>query len=932
MSLIRRNRPPLSWNEIRARAREFAANWRGVSREKAEAQTFWNEFFAVFGLSRRRVASFEENVKKAGDRRGAMDLFWPGVLLVEHKSLGGDLEKAKRQALEYFPGIAAEEEPRYIVVSDFARFDFFDLEEGKTERFDLEDLPDNAELFGFVAGYEKQTFRAEDPVNIRAAELMAGVYDALQGAGYRGDSAMFLVRALFCLFAEDTGIFDRGLFTSFIRERTSPDGSDLGGRLAFLFQMLNTPPDMRMKTADEFLLRFPYVNGSLFSAPMSIPGVDAALREKILRACDFNWAEISPAVFGSLFQHVMDEKERRGMGRHYTTEENILKVIDPLFMDKLRAGFAAAKKSKNRARLESFHKKIAGLTFLDPACGCGNFLIVAYRELRRLEIEVLRAIHPQGARALDLEIGALCRIDVDSFYGIEISEFSAQVAEVALWLTDHQMNREVSREFGDDYRRIPLKKSPHIRCANALTEDWEKIVPPQKLSYILGNPPFVGKQFRTPVQKKEMDLVFAGCAANGNGNGNGGGYGVLDYVTAWYLKAARYMRGAKAACAFVSTNSITQGEQAAALWKRLYPEGARIHFAHRPFVWTSEAGGAAQVHVVIIGFGKCSEAQKHIYEYNGANGAPHKVPAANINGYLADAPDVMLEPRAEPLCDVPKIVFGSMPNDGGALLFSDEEKKAFLRAEPRAKPYIRRFAGADEFIQGERRWCLWLKDAPVRDIRGIPLIRERVRKVRKHREASNRAMTRELAKTPALFGEIRQPEKSYLLIPGTSTSSRRYIPIGMVRPQVIVSNAAMSVPGASPYHFGVVTSEMHMAWMRTVAGRLGGAYRYSNALVYNNFPWPNPTAAQKEKVAECAKAVLAARKNHPDSSLADLYDANAMPADLARAHRQLDRAVDRAYRRAPFANERARLEFLFAEYQKLAQPIVPPVRKRRRKK
>ena len=933
MRKIPRNRPPLSWNEIRARAREFAAKWRGEVRESAESQTFWNEFFDVFGVSRGRVAQFQAQVQKAGERRGFADLFWPGMLLVEHKSAGGDLREAHKQGMDYFFGIAEEDLPKYLVACDFAHFHFYDVHDGKLEIFDLADLPENVELFGFIAGYEKQTFRDEDPVNIRAAELMAGVYDALKDSGYQGDGAMFLVRLLFCLFAEDTGIFDRGLFASFIRDRTAADGSDFGSRLAHLFQVLNKPPKSREGTTDEFLLRFPYVNGDLFAALMEIPGTDAVLRDKVLRACDFNWAKISPAVFGSLFQHVMNKDERRKMGQHYTTEKNILKIVEPLFMGDLRAEFRRVKQSKKR--LESFHRKIAGLGFLDPACGCGNFLIVAYRELRRLEIEVLRALYPKGKQqGLKMDIGALCRIDVDSFYGIELNEFSRQVAEVALWLTDHQMNREVSREFGYDYQRIPLKKSPHIHCANALTTDWRGIVPPSELACILGNPPFVGKQYQTPEQKRDMEFVFASCAAgvNGNGKGNGNGYGVLDYVAAWYVKAAHYMRGSDISCAFVSTNSIVQGEQVAALWQQMQPHGARVNFAHRPFAWTSEASGVAHVYVVIIGFAMRDAAKKHIYEYYGAGGEPHEMQAVNINGYLADAPDVLVESRSTPLCDVPEIVFGSMPNDGGALLFTDEEKRAFLRAEPRAKPYMRRFTGADEFIRGGKRWCLWLENAAARDIRNIPMIRERVKQVREHRESSRRATTRELAATPAEFGEIRQPRRTYLLIPGTSTSSRRYIPVGMVRPQVIASNAAMTVSGASLYHFGVVESQMHMAWMRAVGGRLGNAYRYSNALVYNTFPWPSPTEKQEEKITECARAVLDARKNNKGSSLADLYDDSAMPADLARAHRQLDRAVDSAYRRAPFTNERARLDFLFAEYQKLAHPIVAPVRKRRKKK
>ena len=913
----------MAWNEIRARARRFAAKWEGAARERGEAQTFWNEFFEVFDMSRRRVAQFEKEVTKAGNRRGFMDLFWPGMLLVEHKSAGGDLEEAQRQGMGYFSGIAEEDLPKYVISCDFARFHLYDAETRESKRFALADLPDNAELFGFIAGYEKQEFRNEDPVNIRAAELMAGVFDALNEGGYRGDGAMFLVRALFCLFAEDTGIFERGLFESFIRERTAKDGSDLGSRLAHLFQVLNTPPKERARMTDEFLLKFPYVNGDLFGEKMDIPGTDSALREKILHACAFNWSEISPAVFGSLFQHVMNKDERRKMGRHYTTEENILKVTEPLFMEKLRAEFARAKESKSKKRLESFHRRIAALTFLDPACGCGNFLIVAYRELRRLEIAVLRAIYPKGTRAFKgLNVGALCRIDVDSFYGMELNDFSRQVAEVALWLTDHQMNREVSREFGDDYRRIPLKKSPHIHCVNALTADWRKIVAPEKLSYILGNPPFVGSALCSREQRMEVQRLF--CGVRGGKN--------LDYVTAWYMKAARYIKGTDIVCAFVSTNSIAQGEQVAPLWRALKGECVKIHFAHRTFRWTSEqARGIAHVHVVIVGFARTNAAQKFIYEYDTPKSEPHKTPAVNINGYLVDAADVLVEGRKTPFAKVAIMTRGSGPLDDGNLLFTPEEKEEFLRREPKAEKFFRRFVGSREFINSIERWCLWLENASPKELRQMPAVMGRLEKIKKFRAASPSAQTRELAGQPSLFGSSRQPDSNYLLVPRVSSELRDYVPIGFLPSDIVFSDSTQAVVNAKRYEFGVITSAMHMAWMRAVCGRLESRYRYSPKFVYNTFPWPSPTAAQKKKIEKCARDVLAARKKYGDSSLADLYDSSAMPKELSDAHRHLDRAVDRAYRASPFNNERSRLEYLFAAYQKLSQPIVAPLRKRRNK-
>ena len=922
MTKIKRNRPPLSWNEIRARARQFVADWRGASSEKSQAQTFWVRFFEVFGMRGERAADFETRAKREGKKGGFIDLLWPGELLVEHKSLGADLDEAMEQAMEYLPNLSEEQMPKYVVVCDFAGFLFRDLRANTTERFGLADLPDKIDLFGFVAGYEKQTLRREDPVNNKAAELMAGVYDALNSAGYHGDSAtMFLVRVLFCLFAEDTGIFERGLFTSYIRERTAVDGSDLGAKFDHLFQVLDQPENRRMKNLDKHLARFPYVDGSLFAERIDTASFDSALRKKILHACDFNWGEISPAVFGSLFQSAMDKKTRRDEGRHYTAEDNILKIVEPLFLDKLHTEFAAAKAAKRVAKLEAFHRKLAGMTFLDPACGCGNFLIVAYRELRRLELALLREMNPEGTRVLNLKISALSKIDVDSFYGIEIDAFSARIAEVALWLTDHQMNRELSAEFGDEYQRIPLKKSPHIHCANALTTDWSNVVKPGKLSCILGNPPFVGRKYRNAQQREDMSVVF----------GKSRGAGNLDYVAAWYLKAARYMRGTNIVCAFVSTNSITQGEQVPVLWRALRTEDAAIHFAHRTFAWDNEARGVAHVHVVIIGFATTGASRKIIYEYDDIKGDPYKTTAANINGYLVDAADVLIESRQTPLCHSPQMFSGSHPSDDGNLTFSDEEKAEFLRREPAARQYLRPFLGAQEMINGIKRWCLWLDGANPAEIRRMPHVMERLAGVRKFRESSPRAQTRAMAGVMG-FAENRQPQRRYLMVPLVSSERRDYVPMAMQPPTVVAYAATLTIPGATPYDFGVLTSEMHMAWMRAVGGRLESRYRYSASLVYNNFPWPSPTAAQKTKITECAKAVLAARKNHPGTSLADLYAPETMPKELLRAHRQLDRAVDRAYRRAPFTNERARLEFLFTEYQKLAQPALPPEKRRRKPK
>jgi len=544
----------LSWNEIRARAARFADDWRDGHYEKGETQTFYNEFFQIFDVTRRRVASYEEPVRNLGTKRGFIDLFWKGVLLVEQKSAGRNLERAKIQALDYFPGLKESELPRYLLISDFQNFELYDLDEGTEIRFRLNELHQHVEAFAFILGVQKRTFRDQDPVNIEASELMGQLHDALESTGYTGhDLERFLVRLLFCLFADDTGIFEqRDIFLNFIKDRTSVDGSDVGPRIGHLFEILNVPEDRRQSSLDEDLVQFPYVNGDLFQERLPIPAFDGNMRGLLLQACEFNWDAVSPAIFGSLFQSVMDRKERRSQGAHYTTEKNILKVIQPLFLDELRAEFLRLKARRDSGRrnaLEAFHKKLADLRFFDPACGCGNFLIIAYRELRMLELEILKEIHTD--RQLKLDVAALSQIDVDQFYGIEIGEFPARIAEVALWMMDHIMNNRLSLEFGESYVRIPLRRSPHIHHRDALEFDWAEVLPPESCSYVYGNPPFGGFVLRDNARRGQM-RILSELGASGTR---------LDFVTAWFLKAANYIQNGNAQIAFVATNSITQGEQ-----------------------------------------------------------------------------------------------------------------------------------------------------------------------------------------------------------------------------------------------------------------------------------------------------------------------------------------------------------------------------------
>jgi hypothetical protein len=949
---------PLSWNEIRHRAITFAREWKGETREAAERQTFWNEFFNVFGVRRRTVATFEEPVKKLSGDWGFIDLFWPGRLLVEHKSAGADLGKAHAQGMDYIRGLKDtgrdREIPRWLIVSDFNRIALHDLEpEQDPDAPLLKRLPPSIEFpladfhqcirhFAFIAGYTQHRLNPEDPANLEATQLMCNLHDALEAGGYTGhELKRFLVRILFCLFAEDNGIFPQKAFELFLRDRTAEDGADLGVRLEQLFRVLNTDTPQRQKKLDEELSQFPYVNGELYAEHLEFAEFNADMRNGLLACCGFRWETISPAVFGSLFQAVMDSKERRQIGAHYTAEKNILKLIRSLFLDDLRAEFETIKadrSTRRTARRQEFHDKLAKLRFLDPACGCGNFLVLTYRELRKLELEVLLELHGQQHEMSLDDVNRLSKLNVHQFYGIEIEEFPARIAEVALWLADHQANVALSQAFSQLVLRLPLRSSPHIMVANALRTDWRTVLPPEQCSFVLGNPPFVGKQFMIAEQKADMAVV---C-------GRVKGSGVLDFVTGWYFKAAEYVKGTAIRCAFVSTNSISQGEQPGVLWADLFARHRmKIHFAHRTFPWESEARGKAHVHVVIIGFGATDAPAKFITDYDTDLEHPTRTQVSNINPYLVEGGDTVLAKRNAPLCPVPAIVFGSMPNDGGHLLLSSEEKAELLRVEPGAAKFLRPFVGAEEFINGAERWCLWLAEATASELRSLPTVFRRVQGVQQHRLQSPRATTRQLAAQPSLFGENRQPTTHYLLIPGVSSETRNYIPIGFLKPDVVASNLVNIVPGATLYHFAILTSAMHMAWVRHVCGRLESRFRYSNQIVYNNFPWPVVVApAQRERVEEAAQRILdlrtecgdgrhgylPVRKKSAACTLADLYDPVAMPGELAKAHAALDRAVDRCYRPDPFPSDRHRVEYLFALYEKITAPLVAaakPTKKRR---
>ena len=915
----------LSWNEIRTRAAQFAHEWRDAAYEKGETQSFYNDFFGIFDVKRRSVARYEEHVRKLDNRSGFIDLFWPGVLLVEQKSAGRDLAKAYGQAGTYFDVLPEKERPRYILVSDFQNFALHDLDEREETTFTLADLPAKVEKFGFILGVQRRTFRDQDPVNVEASELVGKLHDALKASGYDGhDLEVFLVRTVFCLFADDTGIFEpRDIFLDLVETRTREDGSDLGGWLARLFQVLNTPVDRRQVKLDEDLARFPYVNGNLFAARLTIPDFDAEMRALLLDACRFDWTAISPAIFGALFQSVLEPAERRAQGAHYTTEKNILKVIEPLFLDDLRAEFQRLKKRKDhrrRAALEAFHQRLGQMKFFDPACGCGNFLIIAYRELRELEIELIRESHRDKTHKTQrvLDTADLSRINVDQFYGIEIGEFPVRIAETALWMMDHIMNNRLSLEFGQSHVRIPLEQAPHVQNADALEVDWVDVLPPEDCSFVFGNPPFVGAKYQSDNQRDQVRRI----AALGKSGGT------LDYVTAWFIEAGKYVQKGSARIGFVATNSITQGEQVAQLWPLLFERyGLEIAFGHRTFAWGSDARGKAHVHVVIIGLDlrDRQRTDKRLFSYPDINGEPEETLHAALSPYLFDAgglanSHLTVREESGPINGMGRLLSGSQPIDNGEYIFNADERAELLEAEPDAAPYLRPYVGAREYLQGGERWILALQEVAPTTLKDLPLVRQRMAAVREYRSRSKRKSTLAIADFPTHYNVEVIPTAPFLAVPKVSSERREYVPTGWLEPPTIPSDLVFVLQNATLADFALLTSAVHMAWLRHIGGRLKSDYRYSIGLVYNTFPMP-PKVVDLSKLEPLAQAVLDVRATHPDATLADLYDPDLMPPDLRKTHQALDRAVDKLYRRGGFASERERVEHLFMLYEKMTAPL-----------
>ena len=932
--------------EQRTAAKKFSAIWAGKGYEKGESQPFWLSLLRdVYGVDHpEQYITFEDQVHL--DHTSFIDGMIPTTrVLIEQKGLEKDLKKPIKQsdgslltpfqqAKRYITELPVSQHPRWVITCNFSTFFIYDMEHpgGEPEILYLKDLEKEYHRLDFLVDAKNEHIQKEVAVSKKAGEIVGQLYDAFSKQYAEPNSEQTLkslnklcVRLVFCLYAEDAGIFGRhGMFHDYLEKF---DLRQMRRALLDLFRILDTREENRdayLKDDDPELAAFPYVNGGLFADEnIEIPPFTEEIRTLLLRNAseDFNWSEISPTIFGAVFESTLNPETRRKGGMHYTSIENIHKVIDPLFLEDLKKEFleisALTVATTKQTRLERFQNKLAGLTFLDPACGSGNFLTETYLSLRRLEnqtiAEMIAASREKGkaqvggqimmggARSIDV------KVSISQFYGIEINDFAVTVAKTALWIAESQMLKETEEIVLMHLDFLPLKTNAYIVEGNALRMDWASIVPKTKLSYIMGNPPFVGSSMMNKEQKTDV-VAILGKKKLANS---------VDYVGAWYYKAASLIENTNCSVAFVSTNSITQGEQVAPLWEELFNKyNIHITFAYRTFRWDSEASSKAQVHCVIIGFSTLPSKKCKIYIGDRVQ------EANNINAYLVDAPNVFVSSRSKPICNVPAMFLGNKPSDGGNLILTEEERNDILQREPDLKQFIRPYLGAVEFINKKIRYCFWLKNASPSEIRKSPELMRRIEAVRNMRLASTAAPTREKANTPHLFFFISQPDTNYLLVPSTSSENRRYVPIGFLSPDVIASNAATIVPDATLYNFGVMTSNVHMAWMRTVCGRLKSDYRYSNAIVYNNFPWPTPTEAQKAKIEQTAQAILDARALYPDSSLADLYDEVTMPSELRKAHQQNDRAVMDAYGFVKGTEARTSESACVAELMKLYQKLV----------
>lgn len=896
-------------NEMRLAAKAFAAYWKDKGYEKGESQPFWLSLLRdVYGVEQpEKFITFEEQVKL--DHTSFIDGHIAAThVLIEQKGRGKDLRKAIRQsdgslltpfqqAQRYSAVLPYSQRPRWIVTCNFEEFLVYDMEKpnGEPEQILLKDLPKEYYRLQFLTDTGDENIKCEMEVSIQAGNLVGILYDEIlkqyiDKTNPRSLQSlnMLCVRLVFCLYAEDAGIFGgHNKFHNYIKSFSS---KDMRKALIELFKILDTKPQDRDPYEEEMLASFPYVNGGLFADEnIEIPQMNDTIRDLLLRKAseDFDWSAISPTIFGAVFESTLNPETRRSGGMHYTSIENIHKVIDPLFLDELREELHEIKEIKvaktKENKLTQFRKKLGELTFFDPACGSGNFLTETYISLRRLENEALEATFDGQ---ISLDFGNVIEVSIGQFYGIEINDFAVTVAKTALWIAESQMMKETENIIHMNLDFLPLKSYANIVEGNALRIDWETVVPKDKLNYIMGNPPFVGYSLQSPEQKKDILSIYV--------DEKGKPYktaGKIDYVSGWYFKAAEFMQNTSICTAFVSTNSITQGEQVAGVWKPLYDRfNIHIDFAHRTFRWDSEASLKAHVHCVIVGFSiATNNNQKRLYSSDRMQFVD------NINFYLIEAPNIFVESRTKSICNIPQMVYGNKPTDGGHLFLSPDEYEQLVSSEPESIKFVKQIFGASEYINNKARYCLWLVGVSPAELRKSAFIMDRIEKVRNFRLNSNKEATRKSADTPALFQEIRHPDSDYIIIPRHSSENRRYIPFGFVSSEIIVNDAVQMIPNASLYNFGVMMSNVHMAWVRVVCGRLEMRYRYSKDIVYNNFPWPTPTDEQKAKIEQTAQAILDARALYPDCSLADLYDELTMPVELRKAHQANDKAVMQAY-------------------------------------
>lgn len=886
----------LSWTEIESRAVSFQKRWKDCEgHEKQEAQTFEKDFMHIFGVDFLE-GHHEYPITDLDGRDGYIDYLLPGKILIEMKSKGESLTRAYNQAFNYYRALPANKQPKLILCCDFKNFEVKNMVTGQTyKRFDISRLKSHVRMFGEIAGYgiDDTSIQTDIQVNTDASYKLAEVHDQLKKHGYEGHQLeVYLVRLLFCLFAEDTGIFEKRTFEKYLKQ-TKEDGTDLSSHLMLLFDVLNTPYEKRMDNLPNELKRFRYINGGIFSETLRPAFFDKEMRKTLLQCCNFDWSYISPAIFGAMFQGVMDQKQRRSLGAHYTSEENILKVIKPLFLDELWLEFDQRKNTKRE--LEKFHNKICNLKFLDPAAGCFNFGIIAYRELRLLEFEIYKLLFEDQRMVL---FDVLDHVSVNQFYAIECEEFPCQIGQVAMLLMKHQMDQLISNYFGINSIDFPIKESANVLHGNALKIDWHEVC--KSVDYIFGNPPFVGKKEQTKDQKLEIKSLFDKKAK---------GVGDLDYVAGWYIKASEYIQGTHTKVAFVSTNSITQGEQIAPLWERLFKENIEINFAYRTFKWANEAKNKAAVHCVIIGFSNSKINEKYIF----SNGSKKKVD--NINAYLLDAPNIIISNKTNPLCDVPCMSYGNVAGSKEFVL-SENDKLEIIKKEPNVEKFIYPFVGAEEIINNKIRYCFWLKNIKPNELRQSKEISHRVNNIRIERENSSAEPTRKKASTPHRFFFESQPDTNMIVVPKVSSENRKYIPLVILEPEVIVNGSALIIPNADLYLFGVLTSSIHNCWMRAVAGRMKSDYQYSKGIVYNNFLWPEITVELKKQVEETARQILNARELYPNVSLADMYgEYMYLYPELVKAHDANDRAVMKAYGFKPSMTEDEIVAELFKMYQ-----------------